>query len=624
MLINALSVIIGLSGTIALSNTMSFELEKTAYTNSTVSFLFALMAAIILRYVYLHLDFSDKRGAILAGVYVAAFSFAITAGKQLHTVENFDVGNLLLWLQMILIALFFHGPVWYLLQWFAQKKNAKINGKESYEEGSAVKDADKKQNVKAFLLTWLVIFVCWIPVFLAFYPGAFVYDAQDEYVQVASRVFTTHHPLTHVLLLGGCVCFGNKFLGSYNAGIAIYTIFQMIVLSGFFAYTVSFLRRKLSKGICVAMTLIYGLFPIFPMYAVCSSKDTLFTGAFLLLLVQLIRFSEVMSNTDNADVKELCRQNKGSIAVLLLFMIAMMLLRNNGVYVILAMLLLTLLVAVINAGKRSRILVFSALFAAGLLLYKGIDISLATVLQADDSENQEILTVPIQQLARVYKYSPEIFSEEEKAVLFSYIPEDILQIYDADLSDLLKAHFSNHQYSENSSDFWKLWMNKLAKKPVTYLNAWFMTSYGYWYPDTVINVYGGQQRFTFQYGDSSYFGFETEQPGVRDSKFPWLEEQYRKMSLEIYQQNVPVISMLFSPGFLLWMFMGSILCCIYKREYTWLLPFGCIFLLWGTAILGPTFLVRYVLVLWFALPLWSVLYYNDCGKECLIDKETLK
>jgi len=196
-----------------------------------------------------------------------------------------------------------------------------------------------------------------------------------------------------------------------------------------------------------------------------------------------------------------------------------------------------------------------------------------------------------------------------------------LQIYDADLSDLLKAHFNNQQYSKTSSDFWKLWMNKLAKKPVTYLNAWFMTSYGYWYPDTVINVYGGQQRFTFQYGDSSYFGFETEQPGVRDSKFPWLEEQYRKMSLEIYQQNVPVISMLFSPGFLFWMFMGSILCCIYKREYTWLLPFGCIFLLWGTAILGPTFLVRYVLALWFALPLWSVLYYNDCEKELVTDKE---
>ena len=141
-----------------------------------------------------------------------------------------------------------------------------------------------------------------------------------------------------------------------------------------------------------------------------------------------------------------------------------------------------------------------------------------------------------------------------------------------------------------------------------------MTSYGYWYPDTVINVYGGQQRFTFQYGDSSYFGFETEQPGERESKFLWLEEQYMKISLELYQQNVPVISMLFSPGFLFWIFMGSMALCFYQKRYPWLLVLGSIFLLWGTAILGPTFLVRYVLILWFALPLWSVLYYYDCGK----------
>ena len=43
---------------------------------------------------------------------------------------------------------------------------------------------------------------------------------------------------------------------------------------------------------------------------------------------------------------------------------------------------------------------------------------------------------------------------------------------------------------------------------------------------------------------------------------------------------------------------------IFERRYIWLLPYGCIFLLWGTAILGPTFLVRYVLILWFALPLF--------------------
>ena len=603
MIINAVSVIIGLFGTIALSNTLSYDVEKTAFSNSTVAFLFILMAVFILRYVYAHLDFKDKRGAVVSVIYASGLAFALTAGKQLHAVENFDITNPVLWIQMFVIALFFHGPFWYLLQWHLQ-----INNK-----------ADRVvYDKKMFLLTWLIIFVCWIPVFLAFYPGAFVYDAQDEYIQVVARNFTTHHPLIHVLLLGGAVCFGDKFMGSCNLGIAMYTLFQMIVLSGIFAYMVSYLRTKLSRRICIIVTLFYGLFPVIPMYAVCSSKDTLFNGAFVLLLVQMIKLSEILfekKTEEDIRIKELCKQNKGDLVVFLLALVAMMLFRNNGFYVIVAMLLITIFVACIYRKNSRRILVFSVLFAIGVLGYKGVDTTLKVVLQADGSEKQELLTVPIQQLARTYRHSPDVFSPEEKEILFSYLPEKMMLIYDPDLSDLLKADFNNERYAENPSEFLGLWFEKFLQKPVTYLNAWFMTSYGYWYPDTIINVYGGQQRFTFQYGESSYFGFETEQPGVRDSKFPWLEEQYRRMSLELYQQKVPGISMLFSPGFLFWLFMGSVACCIYKKKYTWLLPFGCIFLLWGTAILGPTYLVRYVLLLWFALPLWSVLYYNDCEVE---------
>ncbi len=574
MLVNALSVIIGLLGTIALSNTLSFDLEKTAYTNSTVAFLFVLMAVIILRYVYSHLDCKDKKGSFLSVVYAMGLAFALTVGKQLHTVENFDADNPVLWIQMLAIALFFHGLVWYLLQWFGQRC-----GQENDDKGCSF---------KGFLLTWLVIFICWIPVFLAFYPGAFVYDAQDEYVQVATRTFTTHHPLMHVLLLGGSVCFGNKFLGSYNAGIALYTLFQMIVLSGVFAYTVSYLRNRLANKWCMAITLVYGLFPIFPMYAVCSAKDTLFNGAFLVMLIQMCKNS----------------RKKHDIAIFIVASVCMMLLRNNGVIAYAALSLGIVVLAIIRYKKTRFFVYIATCMLFSLVLYKGVDKTLILVLHADDSESQELLTVPIQQLARTYKYSPEVFSDEEKEILFSYIPEDALAGYDADLSDLVKANFNNARYSENSSEFLRLWGSTFLKKPVTYLNAWLMTSYGYWYPDTVINVYGGQQRFTYQYVDSSYFGFETELPGERDSKFPWLEEQYRKMSLELYQQNVPGISMLFSPGFMFWLFMGCFLITIYKKQYERILPMTALLLLWGTVIPGPTFLVRYVLILWFAAPLF--------------------
>lgn len=622
MLINAISVIIGLLGTIALSGTMSFDLERTAYGNSMNAFLFMVFSIIILRYVYSHICLKDKRGMVCAGMYSTGISFALTAGKQLHTVENFAIGDITLWIQMVVLIVFFFGPVLSVFQWLAKKAEEgtwfRIDKDRTTED---CENVDKKVNrnaLKSFFLTWLVIFLCWIPVFLAFYPGAFVYDAQDEYVQVATRVFSTHHPLTHVLLLGGCVCFGNKFLGSYNAGIALYTLFQMLVLSGVFAYTVSWLRSHFSKRTCVGITLFYGLFPVIPMYAVCSAKDTLFNAAFLLMLVQMVKIlehayknkKEMESGCKSTTVVESAekaeRHSKINLVDAAIFVLAsagMMLLRNNGRMAYVVLLAGVIIFAMIQWKKERFWVRLAVMMLLSLVLYSGVDKTLAYVLEADDSGKQEILTVPIQQLTRTYKYSPEVFSQEEKELLFSYIPADVLAIYDADLSDLVKVHFNNEKFAENPSEFLGLWLQTFAKKPITYLNAWFMTSYGYWYPDTVINVYGGQGRFTFQYEDSSYFGFETEQPGERHSKFPWLEEQYRRMSLELYQQNVPGISMLFSPGFLFWVFLLCALICVYRRQYIWVLPMSSILLLWGTVILGPTFLVRYVLILWFALPL---------------------
>ena len=617
MLLNAISVIIGLIGTIALSETMSFDLERTAYGNSMGAFLFVLFAIIILRYVYSHICFTDKRGMVFAGLYSAGLSFALTAGKQLHTVENFAVGNIKLWIQILILASYFFGPVLYAIQWITQKAEEGdwcfVNKVSTVETGKQDLNGCKcarNQSVKGFLFIWLVIFLCWLPVFLAFYPGAFVYDAQDEYVQVATREFTTHHPLLHVLLLGGAVCFGNKFMGSYNAGIALYTLFQMVVFSGVLSYSIYFvmelahdknvIAKKWTERVLVAF---YGLFPIFPMYAVCSSKDTFFHASLLIVFIHLVKICQHIFLKD--------REATLKRRVEVIFVIAsscMMLLRNNAVYAYAVLFFVIVFFSLLQKYKKEtgRKTIYKRLLVCmllSLLVYKAADKGLAYALHASDIESQEVLTVPIQQLARTYKYSPEVFSENDKKTLHSYIPSDVLAVYDADLSDLVKANFDNHLYAKDRASFLKLWVKIGVRKPFTYMNAWLMTSYGYWYPDTIINVYGGQDRFTFQYGDSSYFGFETEQPGTRDSKFPWLEEQYRKLSLEIYQQKVPVISMLFSPGFLFVLFAGCIVIVGYQKKYELYIPMSMILLVWLTFLLGPTFLVRYVLILWLILPI---------------------
>lgn len=232
-----------------------------------------------------------------------------------------------------------------------------------------------------------------------------------------------------------------------------------------------------------------------------------------------------------------------------------------------------------------------------------VNAGLKTALHADASEKQEILTVPIQQLARTYKYTPEVFDEEDTKTLHEILPEEALRMYNARLSDPVKWRFENVTFQKDKSKYAWLWIKIGLRKPLSYLNAWWMTSYGFWYPDAVVNVYQGNSVFTFTYKDSSYFGYEVEEPGARESKMPWLDEIYRRLSLEIWKEKVPVLSMLFSMGGMFWLYAFCFVYFLYKRKYQMLLPFYMIFAVWLTVILGPTYLPRYVLVFWFGLPL---------------------
>lgn len=138
-----------------------------------------------------------------------------------------------------------------------------------------------------------------------------------------------------------------------------------------------------------------------------------------------------------------------------------------------------------------------------------------------------------------------------------------------------------------------------------------MNSYGFWYPDTIIDVYSGNTAFTFTYQDSSYFGYEVELPGVRDSKIPWLDEWYRRLSLEVDQEKIPILSMMYSPGCLFWCFAFIFGYEFYRKKYHILIPYLLVLLVWLTVILGPTYLPRYVLIFWFGLPLFVSLTLEE-------------
>lgn len=587
--INTAAFVIATAGTLCFPQILNLKENTLGFTNSIFSVFVWLLCLYAVGWSLHTIDLRDRRGWWIAGVLSLLFTTAMLFGVRLDAVGNVDFKDWRLWVSLPVLTCLFTILIrkfWNFLGRLEDRKKALAKHIKIPETPTgAAKYID--------ILTFLFLLLCWLPVLLAVYPGFFVYDAQDEWVQVASRVFNTHHPLVHVLMLGGIVCAVHKVTDSYNLGIACYMIVQMMIVSGGFTYLLSFMRkRKIARTLRILSLLYFAFFPVIVMFTLCSAKDTLFTVALLMMLLSLL---------DMGSDAEVFFSSKKRILFFVFSAAIMMLLRKNGIYAF-AVMVPILLIYHKKYFKKAAIV-----FAAAFSLYFLVNTGLAVALHAESGENQEILTVPIQQLARTYKFNREVFGPEDVDTLHEILPEEALVLYNPKLSDPVKVRFQNDVFTADKSKYISLWMRIGLKKPLSYINAWLVNSYGFWYPDTVIDVYSGNTVFTFTYKDSSYFGYEVEQPGFRDSKIPWLDEAYRKLALEISQERIPIYSMLYSPGGIFWCIAFVFAYVLYRKKYYLVIPYLMVLLVWLTVLLGPTYLPRYVLIFWFGMPLFAAM-----------------
>lgn len=596
--LNVISFFLATAGTLCLPQILNLRENILGFTNSIFSVFVWLLCLYAVNLSLRTIDIQDIRGWKIAGVLSFLFVVVMLFGVRLDSVGNVNFKDWKLWISLPILTCMFTILVrkfWNVLT-NIEKKQTEFG--EHIKMPNSPKMTAKLSNV----LTFALLILCWLPVLLAVYPGFFVYDAQDEYLQVAARTFTTHHPLVHVLLLGGIICAVHKVTDSYNLGIACYIVFQMLVVAGCFTYLLSYLRKKrISKVICFLATIYFALFPVVVMFTLCSAKDAIFTAALLLLLVCMLEMGIS---------EEAFYASKSKQAFFVSSALLMLLFRHNGIYALLVMTPVLLIVYKKYFRKMGILLII--IFLSYFLISGG----LTTILHAQNIENQEMLTVPIQQLARTYKFNREAFDAEDIETLHEILPEEALVLYNPKLSDPVKYHFQNDAFVKNQSKYLKLWLKIGLRKPLAYINAWLANSYGFWYPDTIIDVYTGNTVFTFTYQDSSYFGYEVELPGVRDSKIPWLDEAYRRLSLEIEQEKIPILSMLYSPGCLFWYFAFVFSYALYRKKYHILVPYSMVLCIWLTVILGPTYLPRYVLIFWFGLPLFVAVMLEERKFEC--------
>ncbi|MDO4294179.1 MAG: DUF6020 family protein [Eubacteriales bacterium] len=523
----------------------------------------------------------DRRTWLCGAAGALFLGFSGQWGRQLDRVGNVNLTAPSTWIVPFLCFCALTPILAWGFAWAAARQ--RTSGGQSF--GGQCFGEQSAGGKRRLLLRALFLAACWGVVLLAVFPGFFAYDATDELNEVLTGEYVTRHPLVHVLLLGKTVEGVHELTGSWNAGIAVYVLVQMGIMAVLFSLAVEQLRSLgAGRRVRAAMTVFLGIFPVIPMYVLCTSKDLPYTAcllAVMLLCVLLLRDREAFW------------KSRGKTAGLWAALLGTAVWRSNGLLVL--VFLLPALLWLAGRGHRRRM---AALAATALGAYLGLQAGLGAVLKPVSTNAMESLTVPIQQLARAWNYSPELFSEQEQETLLQILPQEALESYQPKLSDPVKILFSTEQFSKDPGKYAALWLKIGCRAPSTYLNAWLMTSYGFWYPDAKIDVYNGLRNYT----ESSYFSCETEPPGERKSFFPALEKVYEEISWEQRIHEIPVLSWLFSPGALCWLWVLSglyLLSLGRKRELAALLP---VYLNLLTVLPGPTYLVRYVLIFWFGLP----------------------
>ncbi len=593
MKLSTVAFLLATAGTLCFPQVLNLKENTIGFTNSIFAVFMWLLCLCAVNRSLQTIDLHNRRGWTIAGILSGLFTAAMLFGVRLDAVGNVNFKDWKLWVSLPVLTCLFTVLVrkfWDFLGGMEGRKNR-------LAKHIRMPEAPQRAAKYANLFTFIFMIVCWLPVLLAVYPGFFVYDAQDEWLQVASRNFNTHHPLVHVLMLGGIICAVHKVTDSYNLGIACYMVVQMMIVSGGFTYLLSFMRRrKVSRGVRLLSLLYFAFFPVIVMFTLCSAKDALFTVALLLLLLALLDMG--------SEEQQFFTSNR-KMLFFVLSAVAMMLFRKNGVYAFAVMVPILLVYHKQNLKKTG--LLIGMIFLAYFVINTGLTVA----FHATGGENQEILTVPIQQLARTYKFNREAFEQEDIDTLHEILPEEALVLYNPKLSDPVKVRFQNEVFAADKSKYAGLWLRIGLKKPLSYINAWLVNSYGFWYPDTVIDVYSGNTVFTFTYGESSYFGYEVEEPGFRDSKIPWLDEAYRKLALEISQEKIPIYSMLYSPGGIFWCIAFVFAYMLYRRKYNIVIPYMMVLTVWLTVLLGPTYLPRYVLIFWYGLPLFAAMLLEE-------------
>ena len=435
--------------------------------------------------------------------------------------------------------------------------------------------------IRVFFISWGIMLVCWLPCYVAYFPGIFAYDFPTQIAGISSGMLSADHPLLYSIITWAFLSAG-KAIHSYTLGAAAYSLFQMLTLSASFAVSVAYLNKRGVSAPWQALCLgWFALLPIHPLFAINATKDVLFAA---LTVVFIILTSELLHTPQDKLRRPLF------IVGYVLTATAMTLTCKTGIYVLAVFLPFLFF---FSRPHRTWALLLGVSCVASFFISQSV---LGAVLDVREGRFTEMLSVPLQQVARCA--NDGVLSYEELEAVEAFIPKEVWSGYSSRLADQVKNNVDREYLRDNIQSFLRLWVKLGIRHPASYADAFFGLNVGFWYPDMQFP----DRRTWHEYIETSIKPI-SEDIGIRDFDL-WHEGRsfYEGIAKDARFESLPLISLLFKPGIYFHLTLSLLAAAIFHRRRASCGVLVFLTLSWLVQLLSPISLLRYAYPFMVSIP----------------------
>ena len=528
------------------------------YFHAPAKFFLILPCALFLGYLFRKAAERrrDRRLVRGCGVFSFLFSLALVAGGKISpaakTIAPFSRTDLLYLAGFN--AIFFPACLW--ISSFAENHPVYLR-----EKGKIPR--------KTWAACSLVLFLCWVPFLVFYYPGNITPDSVACIIRAAGKTrLSDQQPVLFILMIRPFLKIAAHFGKDENFGSALFLLFQVAAMALLLGYLPAWMIRSgCQKGIVFPVMAYYLLIPVFPLYSVTLWKDVPFAGVMLLFLLDL--FDIIKSGG-----KMLASPRSLFWFLTLSFFLCF--LRHNGYCVVLV--LFAVLAAVYRKFWKRFLPAFLSLLIA-VPVMEGPVYRLCGIIK---SPFAEAVGIPLQQIGYTVAHNGNLTNKDAEFLNRLLPLETMKKAYNPFSANGIKfqKNFDNRVLEENKAVFLKTWARMLPANWKEYGKAWLLETVGFWHPGTssTVLVYGIPESFRPAARKDGIFPSDIL---LEKDRLESIRGEIRRWS-EKFQSEIPLAFPLMNPASLFW--MSALACTLTflggKKSYS--LAFLPLLLLWGT------------------------------------------